>query len=497
MSDASLLVLGAIVAFAMLWATGANDVANALGTSVGSKALTFRTAIIVGAIFELAGASLVGGSVEATIQKNLLSSSDFGDNRKFAIGMFSSIIGTFAWVTLATIVAIPVSTTHAIVGSVIGFAIFQGKTQALQGPYIGATAASWIVSPLLGALIAGMLYTLLRRVILRPETRLRRAELALPYLFAINIATDAVFVVVGGPELLHPAWNNGKAVYQVYLPVFVTAGILGFVAGKSALLPWVRRHRGSYEAALLDMEDLNVSMDLGGGRIDTIPLMTGHDKSDDNDENDRDGGRAAPLEASAESDKSTTSKDASLTTSSEAAAVEVTDAHFGPCEVFFAPLVVTSACAVAFAHGGNDVANALGPLGVIINYQRNDLATILPMPAYVNVIGGVAIVTGLATYGQKVMRTVGGGITQLSFSKAFSAQFGASVSILTATVIGLPISTTAVLVGCITGVGLTDGWRSDSVDFKLIGKIVMAWIITLPAAGITSGLIYLMLRHAW
>lgn len=119
------------------------------------------------------------------------------------------------------------------------------------------------------------------------------------------------------------------------------------------------------------------------------------------------------------------------------------------------------------------------------------------MPAYVNLIGGIAIVSGLATYGQKVMATVGGGITQLSFSKAFAAQFGASISILTATVLGLPISTTAVLVGCITGVGLTEGWSSNAVDFRLIGKIVLAWIITLPAAGITTGLLYLMLRNAW
>jgi PiT family inorganic phosphate transporter len=136
-------------------------------------------------------------------------------------------------------------------------------------------------------------------------------------------------------------------------------------------------------------------------------------------------------------------------------------------------------------------------LGVVINYQRNQLETSLSLPAYVNLIGGLAIVSGLATYGRKVMTTVGGGITPLSFSKAFCAQAGASISILTATVLGLPISTTAVLVGCITGVGLTEGWRSDAVDFRLIGRIVLAWIITLPAAAITSGLIFLMFRNAW
>ncbi|EDQ92157.1 uncharacterized protein MONBRDRAFT_5896 [Monosiga brevicollis MX1] len=393
----TLLALSSLVAFAMLWAAGANDVANALGTSVGSKALTFQRAIVVGAIFELLGASLVGGGVESTIESDIISVNDFGSPRRFAIGMFAAIAATFLWVTVATIAALPVSTTHAIIGSVIGFAIAEGRGRFLQGQNIGLTAASWIVSPLLGGLIAFGIYLMLKHLVLKPTSRLRRAELSLPYLFALNLATDAVFVVAGGPDLLRPRTDSPEqALGQIYVPIFVGTFVVAGLAGRFWLLGWIRRHRHDNDEELL------------------LPLSA------------PDGGRTTIASRQQQHTGDATNS-------------------YGPCEAYFAPLTVASACTVAFAHGGNDVANALGPLSVVINFWRNHLDSHLSLPFWVNFLGGVAIVAGLTTYGQRVMETVGSGITRLSFSKAFAAQFGASVSILTATVLGLPISTTAVL----------------------------------------------------
>jgi phosphate/sulfate permease len=541
MAGELLLGLSSVVAFAMLWATGANDVANALGTSVGSKALTFRHALVLGAVFELLGASLVGGNVEATIQEALIDVDGFGDPFRFAVGMFASILGTFLWVTLATLLAIPVSTTHAIVGSVVGFALFEGRGGHVHWAFIGKTAASWVVSPLLGAVLGGALYRLVLHFILKHENRVARAERGLPYLFAVNLATDAVFIVIGGPAMFRPeGFSTWDVVAQVYLPVFLGMLVVGYVLGLGLILPWVKKHANRFHVNSdaidapagsrreeLDALELAVTQTSTGGgsagseagadstgsgrssrasdlvtRVSEMSLsarLTENERtlllsSTDTDPlmvvEDIDDVVAAPRPLAA----ARGGEAAAAVSPAEAMDSKPTAPGYGLAEVFFAPLCIISACAVAMAHGGNDVANALGPLAVVLNYNANGLSEAKPMPSWINVIGGLGIVSGLATLGYKVMQTVGNKITQLSLSKAFSAQFGASVSILTATVIGLPISTTAVLVGCLTGVGMADGFRKDAVDLKLIGRIVLTWIVTLPVAAAVSGCLYLLFR---
>jgi phosphate/sulfate permease len=534
---AFLLSCGAIFGFAMLCATGANDVANALGTSVGSGALSFRRAIIVAAVFELLGASLVGGAVADTIQQNFIDLPAFGRDDRFAAGMCAAMAATLLWVSLATYVSVPVSTTHAIVGGVVGFAIAEGHASTLNGKNLGLTAASWVVSPLLGGVISALLVWVLRRFCLRHDDRLLRASKALPYLFGLNVATDVLFILVGGPPLLRPvgfkAWE--KFVY-IFLPALLGSFVLAAGVGRWVIRPYcfraIRRLGDGAQTFLLS--ELQEELD------EVRPLWTENDEEfleeeeeaeeramkrarKTQDEAARTTADGAPGQAAAGRTKgawpegaqspqegSTSSEPRGRSTSDEPGSAEGSDGEraegsrpspalpgFGPAEIFFAPLTIASACAVALAHGGNDVANAIGPFNAILNYSQNKLQDGSPTPFYINLLGGVGIVVGLVTFGYRVMATVGEKITKLSMSKAFAAQYGASVSILVATVLGLPISTTAVLVGCVIGVGLADGLGRNAVDLHLVKRIMAAWVITLPVSAIITAALYELIVNAW
>ena len=523
---AFLLAVGAVLSFAMLCATGANDVANALGTSVGSGALTFRRAIVVAAVFELIGASLVGGAVEDTIQKNFIDLVAFDRDARFAAGMCAAMAATLLWVSLATFFAVPVSTTHAIVGGVVGFALAEGRGATLNGRNLGLTAASWVVSPLLGGVLAALLLLALRRFCLCHGDRLARASRALPYLFGLNVATDVLFILVGGPPLLRPkgleTWQ--MAVY-VFLPALLGSFLVAVAVGHCFIRPYCQRAiqrlgTAGQSFVLSQLEDAEEEQPLwtegdeayleaeaseeqqsllqGSGEAQA-PAMVG---GDDGAAFEAGAGRTVGRDADGGSGSEAGSSPAEAATrdagdARDATASPLTLTGFGLVELFFAPLTIASACAVALAHGGNDVANAIGPFAAILNYTQDRLRDGAPTPVYINLVGGVGIVVGLVTFGYRVMATVGEKITKLSMSKAFAAQYGASVSILVATVLGLPISTTAVLVGCVIGVGLAEGQGRNAVDLQLVKRIFMAWVITLPASAILTAAIYELIVKAW
>eukprot|EP00043_Microstomoeca_roanoka_P005798 m.58088 g.58088 ORF g.58088 m.58088 type:complete len:640 (+) comp13122_c0_seq1:93-2012(+) len=627
---------GGLISFLMLWATGANDVGNAFGTGVGSGAFTYRTATIIAAIFELAGAALIGANVVDFIQKKFITLAEFGgDQTLFAAGMFSAACGTFIWVSTATYFALPVSTTHAIVGAVVAFVIVEGKAANLNAAALGGVAAGWVISPVLGGIVSAIIYILIKRLVLQVQDNISRARLALPFLMALTLITDTIFVLTGGPELLRPtSLSETQAILRVYLPACGGAGLLAFLIARCYVVPWIANNTYRFRVEFdTDDEDDELSQDEEQFALQDVQatadtsfpsspteqealtmsaskLPTTTDMALTQDSGARSQSRASTsrkasspdivnekqplmrestadaawdtalpmrkrkqgtllqretamaesihrplinsmsdedmfqqdaagrrLRASATSSISSTSAGTTVVNGSQpkqglSSAIQgnVADTYqllqlsrddlqaeeyelgvrsgalggrrqkhpaaqsYGTAEAYFAPLTLISACTVAFAHGGNDVANAVGPYGIILDYQlRGQMHSTLPV--ILNVVGGVAIVVGLVTYGYRVMETVGTNITRLSLSKAFAAQFGASVSILFATVLGLPISSTAVLIGCVAGVGLADGKR-DAVDWKVLRKVFAAWIITLPCSGATSAIIYLIMKAA-
>ena len=397
-----ILLAGALGLF-MAWGIGANDVANAMGTSIGSRVLTIKQAVIIAAVFEFAGAFLAGGQVTSTIRKGIIDSTAVSGNPEFLIfGMLASLIAAGLWLLIASHRGWPVSTTHTIVGAIVGFAIVGLGMESVKWDKVGNIVASWVVSPLLSGALAFFLFRSVQKLILDTENPIANAKRYVPiYIFATGFMIALVTLFKGlkhiGLEL-----STGQSYF-----IAVVVGLL--VAG------------------------------CGVYFISRIKI----DPSDDR------------------------------------------DFHFANVEKIFAVLMVVTACAIAFAHGSNDVANAVGPMAAVISVASEGAVTQKSaMPAWILLVGGVGIVLGLAMYGKKVIATVGQKITELTPSRGFACQLAASTTVVIASGTGLPISTTHTLVGAVLGVGFARG--IGALNLGVVGNIFMSWIITLPAGALLS-----------
>ncbi|MFT6914282.1 MAG: PiT family inorganic phosphate transporter [Motiliproteus sp.] len=407
-----LVILACVVGFFMAWGVGANDVANAMGTSVGSKALTIKQAIIIAIIFEFAGAYLAGGEVTATIRKGIIDPTILADSPELLVfGMIASLLAAGIWLLIATYFGWPVSTTHSIVGAIVGFAAVGISVDAVAWGKVGFIVASWVVSPMLAGTIAYFLFRSLQKLILNSAEPFDNAKKYLPfYIFLVGFIIAMVTFTKG---LKHVGFN------------------LSF--GESALL--------AAGAGVL----LAVVGTWMGRRVKYNPK-------------------------------------------------ENQDYHFTSVERVFGILMMFTACAMAFAHGSNDVANAVGPLAAVISIVGSGgaLAQKSAMPVWVLLLGGGGIVLGLVMYGHKVIATVGNNITELTPSRGFAATLAAASTVVIASGTGLPISTTHTLVGAVLGVGLARGL--SALNLRVVGTIFMSWIITLPAGAGLAIMIFFMLK---
>ncbi len=396
-----LLILACVFGVFMAWGVGANDVANAMGTSVGSKALTIKQAILIAMIFEFMGAYLAGGEVTSTIRKGIIDPHFFSESPELLVyGMLSALLAAGTWLLIASLWGWPVSTTHSIVGAIVGFAAVGISFDAVAWGKVGSIVASWVVSPLLAGTISFALFRSVQVLILNSENPFANGKRYIPcYMFMVGFLISMVTIVKG---LKH---------------VFSDAGIkLSFI-----------------EAAGYAV--------IAGLVVAFIGVML--------------------LRKIKEEDYATA------------------DNRFGGVEKIFAVLMIFTACAMAFAHGSNDVANAVGPLAAIYGViQSGGVAAKTSMPSWVLLLGGLGIIAGLATYGYKVIATVGKKITELTPSRGFAAELGAAATVVLASATGLPVSTTHTLVGAILGVGLARG--IGALNLKVIGTIFMSWLITLP-----------------
>lgn len=405
------IVLACAFGFFMAWGVGANDVANAMATSVGSRALTIRQAVIVAAVFEFAGAYLAGGQVTETIRKGMIDSSLLADNPELLVyGMLASLLAAGIWLMVASTRGWPVSTTHSIVGAIVGFAAVGIGMDAVKWSKIGSIVMSWVVSPVLAGIIAYWLFISVQYLILNTKHPLESAKRYVPfYIFLVGFIISLVTIQKG---LSHTGLHlTSVQSYMVSVGIGVVVMLLGIVG------------------------------------ISRLKFDPREDK----------------------------------------------DFHFTNVEKVFGILMMVTACAMAFAHGSNDVANAVGPLAAIVGIVESggQVAQKSPMPIWILLLGGAGIVIGLITYGHKVIGTVGTGITELTPSRGFAATLAAAITVVLASGTGLPISTTHTLVGAVLGVGLARGIAALNLD--VVRMILLSWIVTLPAGAILSIIFFYLL----
>ncbi|MDQ6972515.1 MAG: anion permease [Mariprofundaceae bacterium] len=408
------IYIGMAVVFGlfMAWGIGANDVANAMGTSVGSKALSFKQAVMIAAVFELAGAILAGGEVTKTIRKGIIDVSSLCDTPELIVyGMLASLLAAAIWLLVASRQGWPVSTTHSIVGAIVGFGAVGIGVDAVHWDKVGTIAASWVTSPLLAGSIAFFLFRSIQKLIIDTDNPVEMAKRYVPfYIFIVGFVIAMVTMVKG---LKHVG---------VKLPMEQNMAIAAAV-GIAIML------------------------------IGTLMI------------------RRLRLDPKADR-----------------------DFHFANMEKIFGVLMIFTAMGIAFAHGSNDVANAIGPLAAVVGIVQSagEVVAKSSTPVWILILGGAGIVFGLATYGHKVIATVGSGITELTPSRGFAATLGAAVTIVLASGIGLPISTTHTLVGAVLGVGLARG--IGALNGNVIKTIFMSWIVTLPAGAALSILFFFLFK---
>jgi inorganic phosphate transporter, PiT family len=389
-------IAGAISLY-MAWSIGANDVANAMGTSVGSGALTIWAAILVAGIFEFSGAFLAGGHVTDTVRKGMLDMSLMSTDQ-LIWGMLASLMSAATLLLVATRFGLPISTTHSIVGAIVGFGAVSIGPEAVKWGKVAEIVASWLTSPLLSGTLAFVIFQITRSLILNREDPLDRVRKIGPFFFFY------VFFIIGLVTLF-------KGLKNLKLDLSLEQSLL-----------W------------------SVVLGLFGALIGTVLL------------------RRVKV------------------------GVEDPGHRFSQTERVFVVLQILTACAVAFAHGSNDVANAIGPLAAVVG-AVNTAAEVVgksEVQPWMLAVGGIGIAVGLATWGYRVMETVGKKITELTPSRGFAAELAAATTIVLASRMGIPVSTTHTLVGAVLGVGLARG--IGAVDLRVVGNIVASWVATLPIA---------------
>lgn len=405
------IVLAAVFGIFMAWGIGANDVANAMATSVGSRALTIKQAILVAAIFEFLGAVLAGGEVTGTIRKGIVDASLLSATPELLVyGMLASLLAAGTWLLVASRKGWPVSTTHSIVGAIVGFAAVGIGVDAVQWGKVGTIVMSWVVSPLTAGFIAYGIYLSVQRLILSHEDPLSRAKRYVPvYIFFAAFTITLVTILKG---LTHVGLDI--SVRDSYILAIVIALVIALV--------------GAYFIS-----------------------------------------RIQPNKKAEKAQ------------------------HFVTVERVFGVLMIVTACSMAFAHGSNDVANAIGPVAAVISVaQSGVVGSQSALPIWVLLLGGGGIVIGLATFGRHVIATVGERITQLTPSRGFAAELAAATTIVIASGTGIPISTTHTLVGAVLGVGLARG--IEAIDLRVVSRIFISWVVTIPAGAVLAIVFYFIFK---
>lgn len=402
-TESYILIAGYILGFYMSWNIGANDVANSMASAVGAKAITIRQAVFIAGILNIVGATFIGAHVTDTIRKGIVSTEILSDPHLVIIGAFSALLSAALWISFATWKSLPVSTTHSIVGAMIGFGIMAGGFSAIKWDKLIAVIMSWFISPFFSLIIAFLMFKFIVRLIISKQDAFKKALKFSPLFIGITF-----FVVILSFLFKTPLGERlSVSTPEALFIAFIFAVIFGF-AGMLLLKRFIKNKENG-------AEDIFRSIQIG------------------------------------------------------------------------------TSCYVALAQGANDVANAIGPLAVIyFLVKTGDIGVKVPVPFFLLFFGGIGIACGIAMAGSRVMETVGKKITTLSNTRGFCVEFSAATTVLVASKMGLPVSTTHAAVGGVMGVGLARGIAA--VNFRIILKIMLYWVLTVPAAAITSMIVFKILK---
>mgnify|MGYP000547705601 FL=1 len=391
-----------VAGFLMAFNLGANDVANAMASAVGAKAISVKQAVFIAGTLNFVGAVFLGSHVTATVSKGIINADQIGDPQIMLVGMLASLLAAAIWVFIATLTALPVSSTHSIIGSILGFGLISMGPGVVNWLVLGGVVLSWIISPFFAAAISFTVFSHIRRFILVHTNFFLQALRWAPIWMALTSALVLLSFLYKTPI--------GKQI-----PVSNGLGLLGIIL--LVCLVWFTSKRGINS------------------------LMAGADRS-------------------AES-----------------------------VEFIFRKIQVGTSCYVALSQGANDVANAIGPVAAIyIISRQHAVLEQAQVPMGILALGGLGIALGIMVFGRKVMATVGTKITSLTNTRGFSVDFGAATTVLAASNLGLPVSTTHAAVGGVVGVGLARGF--SAVDFGVLLRIIIYWILTVPIAAFTSIVLY-------
>lgn len=455
-----LKALTLLLGFYMAWNIGANDVANAMGTSVGSKALSLKKAVFLAAILEFSGAFFVGSSVSETIQKGIIDPTIFhADPMIFVLGMMGSLLATGILLQLASYFGLPVSTTHAIVGAVLGFGATIGGLHAVHWSEVGWIVSSWILSPVISGIVAYSIFILIQKKILFALNPVEATQRLAPFFvfMCFNVISLSLFY-------------HGLAQLDLNFPFPLAFSISCTISLAAALLSYkfIRNRPSSHSPLESGFHPAQaVSLEKALHHMQRVHLSN------------RSSSHATRISQILE-DVRLLSNDVR-----KEAPFHDSTAQYAGVEKTFVFLQILSACLVAFAHGANDVANAIGPVAAVIGVLKtNAIVAHSTVPTWLLSLGGAGIVIGLATWGWRVIETIGSKITELTPTRGFAAEFGAAVTILFASKLGLPISTTHALVGAVFGVGMARGLKA--LNLQTLKEIVISWIVTIPLCAILS-----------
>lgn len=411
----TLIVLAAAFGLFMAWGIGANDVANAMGTSVGSKALTIKQAIIVAMIFEFAGAYLAGGEVTSTIRKGIIESAYFVDTPELLVfGMIGSLLAAGTWLLMASWAGWPVSTTHSIIGAIVGFSAVGVGVESVNWGSVLGIIGSWVITPMIAGLIAYFVFLSAQKLIFDSEKPLDMAKRYVPFYMALTGFMISLVTIKKGLKHVGIELTSAEG-YSLAIGIAIAVGVLGKIL------------------------------------IMRLKFDPAADKN----------------------------------------------MHYTNVEKVFAILMIVTACAMAFAHGSNDVANAIGPLAAVVSIVESggEIASKAKLAWWVLPVGAFGIVLGLAMLGRRVIATIGKGITHLTPSRGFAAELAAATTVVIASGTGLPISTTQTLVGAVLGVGMARGIAA--LNLGVVRNIVVSWVVTLPAGAIMSIIFFYIIKAAF
>ncbi len=407
-----LVLFAAFVGFIMAYGVGANDVANAMGTSVGSKALTIKQAIIIAAIFEFTGAFFAGGEVTSTIRSGIVDAQAFAQIPELlAYGMIASLIAAGSWLLVATYFGWPVSTTHSIVGAIIGFGAVGVGVDAVHWDEVGGIVGSWVVTPMLSGILAFLIFMSAQKLIFDTENPLAAAKRYVPFYMVFAAFIMAFVTITKGLKHVGINLTSQEGIW-LCVAIAVVIGIIGKIA------------------------------------INMVKIDPDADK----------------------------------------------EMHFTNVEKILGILMIFTACCMAFAHGSNDVANAIGPLAAVVGVIQSGGQVLdkVSLDWWILPLGAVGIVIGLMTFGALVIATIGSNITHLTPSRGFAAEIAAASTVVIASGMGLPISTTQTLVGAVLGVGMARGIAA--LNLGVIRNIFVSWVVTLPIGAFLSIIFFYIIK---